>query len=312
MLERLKQLNKQTGVTMYLCDPQNKKMVTIHEGKVFDGEIPQWMLDFADGSKPLLPFDQEGQRKHYFNLKLNGGQSLVFLDEPSFTLLSKLMNKMLEPAAGGEAGMPHDQTAQVKAALEAEKKLRVQEHDNLEQMKDAVASLKTQNADQAVRLKDALAQNLTLSHEIKQLKAEDIKSDGLKLRGTVTLLRDENTRLLQQVKQWEEKCKRLQDRCDELMKNRPASSGQEAAPSQQNVPKGLFNVVNALNKVIATGDASTLNLETLSMIVPVPARAELERNPDTVKSVIAKLLGMERSGQLSAFQIKKLNDGFGG
>ena len=313
MLEKLKQLNKQTGVTMYLCDPQTKKMTTVHNGKVFDGEIPQWMLDFVNSTKTLLSFAQEGQRKHYFRLKLTDEQSLVFLDDFAFTFLSRVMNKLFESAADAEAEMLYEKMVQAKTELAAEKKLREEARLRAEQISDVVASLKTQNFDQSTRLKDALAQNFTLANEIKQLKAEDIKSDGLKLRGTLTSLRDDNARLTQQVKQWEEKYQKLRDKYDELVKGRSASSSaQDAAAGQQNIPKGLFNVVNALNRVIATGNASGINLETFSMITPLPPRAEFERNPEVIKAVIAKLLGMERSGQLSVFQLKKLNESVNG
>ena len=311
MLDRITQLSKQAGVTVYLCNPQTKTMVTIHDGKKFDGEIPQWMLNFIEGGKSLLSFEQEGQRKSYFSIKLTGGQFLVFLDDAVFTSLSKLVNKALEPQVGSSAELFINQALETKVAFEAEKKRRERDLAELEQMKDVIDGLKAQNVDQAVRLKDVLSQNLSFANEIKQLKAEDIKSDGLKLRGTVTLLRDENTRLTLQIKQWEEKYRKLQDRCDELLKSRPTTQQEAAQPAQNTSKGGLFNVVNALNRVIETGNASGINIEALSMIIPISSRAELERSPNTVKALIAKLLGMERSGQLSALQLKKIKDAVG-
>jgi myosin heavy subunit len=72
--------------------------------------------------------------------------------------------------------------------------------------------------------------------------------------------------------------------------------------------RGLVDVVQALTAIITTGDSSHIDLEKLSQFVSVPKRSDLERNPAAVKTVIAKLLGMERSGQLKPEQIAKLNE----
>jgi myosin heavy subunit len=72
--------------------------------------------------------------------------------------------------------------------------------------------------------------------------------------------------------------------------------------------RGLVDVVQALTAIITTGDASHIDLEKLSQFVSVPKRSDLERNPAAVKTVIAKLLGMERSGQLKPEQIAKLKE----
>jgi hypothetical protein len=70
--------------------------------------------------------------------------------------------------------------------------------------------------------------------------------------------------------------------------------------------RGLVEIVQALTAIITTGDASKIDLTKLSQIVSVPSKADLERNPSAVKTVIAKLLGMERSGQLTTEQIATL------
>ncbi|MDR0454770.1 MAG: hypothetical protein LBH05_08170 [Deferribacteraceae bacterium] len=310
MLNRLKQLNKQTGVTMYLCDPQAKKMVTLHDGKDFDGEIPLWMLNFVNSTSPLLSFEQKGQQKQYFRLKLENGQFLVILDDPSFVLLNQMINKMLEP---NDTGTFDNAVMHVKAALESEKKLRERDLAEIEMMKESVAALKMQNSDQAARLKEAFTQNSNLSNEIRQLKSDDIKSEGQKLRSTVTLLRNENTRVTKQLRQADEKLRNLQDKYNELLKESHISATLSPETQTSHTGKGgLFHLVSVLNKVIETGDASAINIETLSMITPISSRTELECNPAAVKALIAKLLGMERSGHLSALQIKKLNDAVGG
>jgi hypothetical protein len=69
-----------------------------------------------------------------------------------------------------------------------------------------------------------------------------------------------------------------------------------------------MDLVTALNNIVTTSDASHIDLEKLAQFIPVPPRAELERNPNVIKAIIAKLIGMERSGQLTPFQLKKLNE----
>jgi hypothetical protein len=70
--------------------------------------------------------------------------------------------------------------------------------------------------------------------------------------------------------------------------------------------RGLGEIVQALTAVITSGDASKIDVAKLSKIVSVPSKTDLERNPSAVKTVIAKLLGMERSGQLTPEQIATL------
>jgi hypothetical protein len=72
--------------------------------------------------------------------------------------------------------------------------------------------------------------------------------------------------------------------------------------------RGLVEVVQALTAIITSGDASHIDLTKLGQFVSVPSKADLERNPAAVKTVIAKLLGMERSGQLNDEQIAKLKE----
>jgi hypothetical protein len=87
----------------------------------------------------------------------------------------------------------------------------------------------------------------------------------------------------------------------------------KSSPTQQHIQaamenRALVDVVQALTSIISSGDASRIDLAKLGQFVSVPSKADLERNPAAVKTVIAKLLGMERSGQLNPEQIAKLKE----
>jgi myosin heavy subunit len=88
------------------------------------------------------------------------------------------------------------------------------------------------------------------------------------------------------------------------VKSSPATQHLQA--SKEN--RGLVEVVQALTAIITSGDASHIDLAKLGQFVSVPSKSDLERNPAAVKTVIAKLLGMERSGQLNDEQIAKLKE----
>ncbi|MDR2400919.1 MAG: hypothetical protein LBD73_04620 [Deferribacteraceae bacterium] len=88
------------------------------------------------------------------------------------------------------------------------------------------------------------------------------------------------------------------------VKSSPSSQHMQSAKEN----RGLVEVVQALTAIITSGDASHINLTKLSQFVSVPSKSDLERNPAAVKTVIAKLLGMERSGQFTPDQIAKLKE----
>lgn len=314
MKDLLLKLNGLTGMTFYLCGVADKKMYTIHDRAVFDADTPEWMQKFIAGGSNVLVFEQKDQRKQYFRWNLDENNVVAILDDTSYGSLTKILNKMLfnlrdgagstENASSAELKTVNDKLMGVQRRLETALKEKKAADDSVAKLTTQVASLTEQNKDQAVRLQDALSKNLELSHEAKQAQID--LSEGSKARSSVTLLRDENGRLQGQVKLLEERYQKLSEAFDALKSGKPAAEGEESVESERS--KGLTKLINALNTITATGSADALDLKKLAMFVHVPNKAELERNPNAVKAIISKLLGMERSGQLTAFQMKKLNE----
>lgn len=74
--------------------------------------------------------------------------------------------------------------------------------------------------------------------------------------------------------------------------------------------KNLSYVIKNLNNIITTSSAANVDIDVLSAIIPISSSRELERNSELVKNLIAKLIGMDRMGKLTSFQIKKLCEAF--
>ena len=319
MLNQLKDLSLKTKLTLYICRKDSGKMHTIHDGKGFDGDMPEWMVNFVNDANPMLAFEQNGQRKIYFKWSLNAESIAVFLDDAKLSGLTLLLNNLLaQPApkqgeaSNAEIKVLTEKLQQAKLSYEQEKKKTSSAESETAALKKDNAALQEQNTDQAIRLKDALSENLELQRKIKQDEGPvDPSMQMSQARSAITRLKDENSRLFAQIKGWEEKYHKLEEQCNALRAKAGMQPAAVSEPAQQNLPRGLIPIVNALNKIIVTGDASGLNLEALAMITSIPSRGELETSPEAVKSVIAKLLGMEKSGQLTAFQMKKLNSVIG-
>ena len=319
MVDQLKQLTLKTKVTFYVCSPSDsKKMHTIHEGKSFDGDLPEWMAKFVASADPMLPFEQNDQKKIYLKWTLTSWNILFFLDAAKLSGLTLLLNNLLartsimpkpEEASSAEIKVLTEKLQQMKLSYDKELKGHEAAKAELKDLQQQIESLNASNLEHAARLKDALSKNMEMERQLKQQNTtQDIQDLGVNhARSVLTQLKDENARLLAQLRGWEEKYKKLEEQYNALR----AKMGQEpvsgAELHQAEPARGLVPIINALNRVIATGDASGLNLDALNLIISTPPKAELERNPDAVKNIIAKLLGMERSGQLTSFQMKKLN-----
>jgi hypothetical protein len=283
MVTRLKQLTLKIKLTLYICQTSNGKMYTIHEGKSFEGALPEWMERFVTGTEPLLAFEQDGQHKTYVRWVLNTENTIVFLDDAKLSGLMLLLNNLLsqspsapkpEEASAVEIRMLTEKLQQMKLSHEAE-----------------IDALNENSLAQIARLKEALSKATSNAPAAGSVAATGSMSN--QTRSALMQLKDENSRLVAVIRAWEEKYKKLES---------------QLPKSSSDVLHGLAPIIAALNKVIVTGDSTGLNIDALNLVISTPPKAELETNPEAVKAIIAKLVGMERSGQLTAFQIKKLNN----
>ncbi len=311
MKELLLRLNRLTGITFYLCGVHTNKMQTVHEGVVFDSDTPEWLQKFISGGNRLLVFEQNSQRKQYYMWQLDDSNVVVILDDAHFTSLTQILNKMLlslpyslsetGEASAGDLKTANNMLADLQQRLDKALNEKAAALDSLDKLTKENTSLAYMNKDQSIRLKDALAKNLELNHTLKEYKTTSAVPTATD--SSIIQLREENARFAGEIQQMQERYQKLSDKLNAIRQNTSTEYTDDNDTS-----KGLFKLINALNIVIETGDASMLDLKKLAMFVHVPVQAELERNPAAVKAIISKLLGMERSGQLTAFQTKKLNE----
>lgn len=311
MKELLLRLNRLTGITFYLCGVHTNKMQTVHEGVVFDSDTPEWLQKFISGGNQLLVFEQNSQRKQYYMWQLDDSNVVVILDDAHFTSLTQILNKMLlslpyslsetGEATAGDLKTANNMLADLQQRLDKALTEKAAALDSVDKLTKENASLADMNKDQSIRLKDALAKNLELNHTLKEYKTTSAVPTATD--SSITQLREENARFAEEIRQMQERYQKLSDKLNSIRQNTSTEYTDDNDTS-----KGLFKLINALNIVTETGDASMLDLKKLAMFVHVPVQAELERNPAAVKAIISKLLGMERSGQLTAFQTKKLNE----
>jgi hypothetical protein len=292
MVDRLKKLTLKTKLTFYVCQPNSGKMYTIHEGKSFEGDLPEWLAKFVAGDEPLLPFDQDGEQKTYVRWVLNVENTVIYLDDAKLSGLMLLLNNLV---AQSHIPKPEEASAvEIRILKEKLQQLKLGYETELDEARQQITALREANVEQAVHLQEAIkAKENTLDIEtMPPAINEQATNIGGESADAISQLQEKNERLEALVKDWEERYKKLEY--------------STLPPPEDNI--GIAPVISALNKVILTKDASALNLDMLNLIVSTPSQEELETNPDMVRSVIAKLISMERSGQLSIFLMKKLNN----
>lgn len=296
MIEQLKKVSIDTKLALYLCQKGSGNMFTIHAGRHAAGELPEWMNSFIQSPAPFLQFEQDGQKKVYLKWVLNANDIIVFMDDNKFTALGHIMNSLLLQSAGQKQAEPAEKASEDDGAPATA------------QLQKTVEDLKAQNSDLALRLKESLTKEMDLNRELAQFRVKDQQSGASQARSVLTQIKDENGRLTAQIKGWEEKYKKLEEQYKALLSKQGSLDASGGVNEISPHARGLVALINALNNIIVTGDASGIDLQTLGMITSVPSKEELERNPESVKGLIAKLVGMERSGQLTAFQMKRLNN----
>jgi hypothetical protein len=162
-IEAVQALSRQAEVSLYLCIPAENSMKTFHEGKVYDGDLPDWMRDFITGDSPVLHFENEGQRQKYVRWKLGDSNTIVFLDDERLSNLSKLLNRLLDaPSASmtaSELKLLQDKHAKLKIDLDVAQKRNKSDAARISALEAELSMLKEQNADQAARLKEAYTKN---------------------------------------------------------------------------------------------------------------------------------------------------------
>lgn len=291
-------LHKLTGFTIYMCFDNQTNMLTFYNDKVYEGKCPEWMRKYITDRPATIIFEQDGRHKCYVRLSLGDGCYIVILDDDSLPMLSEAVKKLMMQETPVEMNNNASELAVLKAKIIEHTRSFQKFENEVQKLTEENAVFKEQNADQSARLAEALKKNLELSNRLRQ--AESLPGESAqsaeKFRASMTGLVDNNDRLKSQIKQLEEKCKKLEEQLGIETKKDTAENG------------NLIPLVNTLNKIIETQDASGINFSMIEKYVHVPVRLELERNPDAVKALISALVGMEKSGKLSAFQIKALNE----